>query len=489
MRRFPVKRAAMAAFAALGLSACASPLSTPPPPVSVPPASAVALAGDETAVGERSDPTAVAPTPVEPATAADTATESAAAEVTAESAAPELTQPAAPSTAPASSPVAPAAVAPTTIDQQALDLIAAMKREVAVQATRQAADAANSAAGTLVEASRARVERAEAARPVLDATRVAALDVRDTVRAEVHHLKDRLADVVVESFQLSHTAGDASSRDLGGMLGDGGSFADYSAGSAYGEVALRTVQDQLSASRARLADAESALAAASDALADNEVELNESRSGLESAQSEATKVAADGEAAVQRASVTGDSAPVGLEGPTIMGPSVVSAADMAAFVQAKGNPHPSLDVTELARTFLDEGEAEGVRGDLAYIQAIIETGWFSFHNSMVDPQDHNYAGIGACDSCSDGFGFPTMQLGVRAQIQLLRAYAEPGLVSEDFASPAVRTRPEKLGVRGCCNTWMALSGVWATGPGYGQKILGLYNDLLAFTVSRSASAP
>ena len=356
MRRFPVKRAAMAAFAALGLSACASPLSTPPPPVSVPPASAVALAGDETAVGERSDPTAVAPTPVEPATAADTATESAAAEVTAESAAPELTQPAAPSTAPASSPVAPAAVAPTTIDQQALDLIAAMKREVAVQATRQAADAANSAAGTLVEASRARVERAEAARPVLDATRVAALDVRDTVRAEVHHLKDRLADGVGESFQLSHTAGDASSRDLGGMLGDGGSFADYSAGSAYGEVALRTVQDQLSASRARLADAESALAAASDALADNEVELNESRSGLESAQSEATKVAADGEAAVQRASVTGDSAPVGLEGPTIMGPSVVSAADMAAFVQAKGNSHPSLDVTELARTFLDEGK-------------------------------------------------------------------------------------------------------------------------------------
>jgi hypothetical protein len=34
---------------------------------------------------------------------------------------------------------------------------------------------------------------------------------------------------------------------------------------------------------------------------------------------------------------------------------------------------------------------------------------------------------------------------------------------------------------------MALSGVWATGPGYGQKILTLYNEMLAFAVARSAT--
>jgi hypothetical protein len=173
-------------------------------------------------------------------------------------------------------------------------------------------------------------------------------------------------------------------------------------------------------------------------------------------------------------------------GLSVLGKSVVNAEDLASFVRSRGKPHPSIDLTALAQAFLDEGADEGVRGDVAFMQSILETGYFSFRKSMVDPEDYNYAGIGACDSCSDGFGFGSMKLGVRAQMQLLHAYANPSLTEATLAHPRVRTNPDRLSVRGCCDTWMELSGVWATGDGYGQKILGLYNALLSHAVNRRA---
>jgi len=42
-----------------------------------------------------------------------------------------------------------------------------------------------------------------------------------------------------------------------------------------------------------------------------------------------------------------------------------------------------------------------VRGDLAFAQAVLETG--SFGHAL----DNNYSGIGACDSCTSEFLFPT----------------------------------------------------------------------------------
>ena len=35
---------------------------------------------------------------------------------------------------------------------------------------------------------------------------------------------------------------------------------------------------------------------------------------------------------------------------------------------------------------------------------------------------------------------------------------------------------------------MELSGVWATGPGYGVKILTIYNEMLAFAAERQRNA-
>ena len=52
---------------------------------------------------------------------------------------------------------------------------------------------------------------------------------------------------------------------------------------------------------------------------------------------------------------------------------------------------------------------------------------------MVRPYNNNFAGIGACDSCGNGFQFSSALNGVRAQIQLLRNYAD--INSRDHQHP------------------------------------------------------
>lgn len=380
----------------------------------------------------------------------------------------------------------PAGPDSSTVDLLAVEQLLALQREAAVAAAESAGAAANAAASLAVQAAQARLEQAEAALGAVQVAAAGAREARDEAAEEAELLQSRMALVASESFQVLSTAGDPTSGDPADLLMGGDHFTDRANGSAYGQVTLELLQRQLRESRRVLADKEAGLAGADEALVEAELEITAAGEALGLTEAEAQRIEAEVAAAVEQARSSGEVPFLsGSDGPTIMGPAVVGATDMAAFVQAKGSPHPSIDVLALARTFVAEGRSEGVRGDLAFVQAIIETGWFSYRNSMVDPEDHNYAGIGACDSCSDGYGYASMELGVRAQVQLLRAYAEPDLTSADYANPPVRTVPERLGVRGCCSTWMGLSGVWATGPGYGQKILKLYDDLVAFALARS----
>ena len=48
--------------------------------------------------------------------------------------------------------------------------------------------------------------------------------------------------------------------------------------------------------------------------------------------------------------------------------------------------------------FVDEGNRYLVRGDIAFAQSIIETGWFNFpdYGHRASPSNNNFAGIGAC---------------------------------------------------------------------------------------------
>ncbi|MDO5037363.1 MAG: stalk domain-containing protein [Tissierellia bacterium] len=165
------------------------------------------------------------------------------------------------------------------------------------------------------------------------------------------------------------------------------------------------------------------------------------------------------------------------EGKTaIMGEPQATAQQMANFLLSK-NPNPKINCSayELASHYLEEGRKEGIRGDLAFAQAIKETGYFRYGGDVV-PEQNNYAGIGTTGGGVAGAYFESPQMGVRAQIQHLKAYASTEGLSQDQIDPRYH-----LVSKGCAPSLEDLNGKWAVpGHGYGESILTIFNSIMAY---------
>jgi uncharacterized protein YlxW (UPF0749 family) len=178
-------------------------------------------------------------------------------------------------------------------------------------------------------------------------------------------------------------------------------------------------------------------------------------------------------------------APLRAAGDPVMGPTVLNAAEMAAWLRSTGSSSRlsgSMTLELIAQMFVDEGTAENVRGDVAFAQAYIETGGFSAGGS-----DNNFSGLGACDGCGGQNRFPNALEGIRAQIQLLKAYAGGGALVNP-ASPywwggdpmAAANKYASFGGTGSAPTWRAMGGgKWASDGSYASKVLGTYDKMIA----------
>jgi hypothetical protein len=173
--------------------------------------------------------------------------------------------------------------------------------------------------------------------------------------------------------------------------------------------------------------------------------------------------------------------------PPVLGDPVLTADEMAGWFKDRliAGYVGQVDIGSMASLYIDESKAEKVRGDIAFAQAIIETGAFTSPLTT----HNNFAGIGACDSCADGWHFDTAVLGVRAQVQLLHAYADKTLSSDQLANAPVGADPDHLSVRGCCETWNRLTGTWATDPNYGPKLLTVYESMLQWALAHRSQPP
>jgi hypothetical protein len=175
--------------------------------------------------------------------------------------------------------------------------------------------------------------------------------------------------------------------------------------------------------------------------------------------------------------------------PSILGPAALTAPEMAAWFTSTGDAAATrASVRQLTSWYISEGRAEGVRGDIAFAQAMVETGGFDSSDAVVF---NNFAGIGHCNTCASGVRFPSALTGVRGQVQLLRTYADPTLTSADLPSPppVAGLAPQDQRARGCCSTWNSLTGVWATDTAYGATILEVYASMLGFAVDRLPAVP
>ncbi|PLS01476.1 glucosaminidase domain-containing protein [Neobacillus cucumis] len=158
-----------------------------------------------------------------------------------------------------------------------------------------------------------------------------------------------------------------------------------------------------------------------------------------------------------------------LTNPSILGPTRLSPEQMNLFVQSV-NPH----AIELATHYVAFGQYYGIRGDIAFAQALLETNYFRF-TGIVQPEQNNYAGIGATGPGNPGAFFQTAEEGVLAHLQHLFAYAATEHLPSDY--PLVDPRFH-LVQRGSAPTWTALNGKWAVpGTTYGQTILNLYDRI------------
>lgn len=171
-----------------------------------------------------------------------------------------------------------------------------------------------------------------------------------------------------------------------------------------------------------------------------------------------------------------------------MGVSRLSAAQMVSWVNGR-QPQPAglwaatVPLATMATYYVEEGGAEGVTGDVAFMQSVVETNWFRFSGS-IPPSYNNFAGIGATDINPTPAVFPDARTGVRAQIQHLRAYADPSATTctvPPLHNPCVDPRFDLVVPKGKAPTWNQMgNGNWATAPTYASSILTLYREALAY---------
>lgn len=175
----------------------------------------------------------------------------------------------------------------------------------------------------------------------------------------------------------------------------------------------------------------------------------------------------------------------------IMGTAVATAEQMKAYLKKK-NPAVAKSVLDMVLLYLSEGKAEGVRGDIAFAQSCLETGNFTFSGSAVTLFQNNFCGMGVTGSGVKGDSFGTPQIGIRAQVQHLKAYASTDALKNACIDPRFR-----YVTRGCAEyvEWLGqkenpAGKGWAAGAGYGEKILSILKGILgtAGGASRPAEA-
>ena len=179
----------------------------------------------------------------------------------------------------------------------------------------------------------------------------------------------------------------------------------------------------------------------------------------------------------------------------IMGAARINSQQLVAWFDGR-QPRPrgtyaaSVAPEVLAGYFIAEGAAEGVAGDVAFIQSIVETGWFRF-GGVIAASANNFAGLGATGPNSVPAAFPDAQTGVRAQIQHLRAYADPSALTctmPPLHNPCVDPRFGLVLPKGKARTWNQMgNGNWAASADYAKTILSLYEEARAFTTTTSVA--
>lgn len=135
-------------------------------------------------------------------------------------------------------------------------------------------------------------------------------------------------------------------------------------------------------------------------------------------------------------------------------------------------------INQFAQIFYEEATAEGVRAEVAFTQCMKETGFLKYGGDVL-PNQYNFAGIGATGAVH-GASFSNVRMGIRAQIQHLKAYGSISPLTNQCVDPRFNLVKrgsaqyvEWLGIKENPNGYG-----WATSKSYGHDIVSMVNSLL-----------
>lgn len=164
----------------------------------------------------------------------------------------------------------------------------------------------------------------------------------------------------------------------------------------------------------------------------------------------------------------------------IMGSSSYTSQQLAALYKSTGRAYPSAvyaskgatTIDDFAAIVIDEANAEGVKPEVVFAQEMHETGWLQYGGD-VKAEQCNFAGLGATGGGNPGLTFESVRMGVRAQVQHLKAYASTEPLKKECIDPRF-----KYVTRGTAPTLAKLDGHWAVpGNGYGNSIFSIIKQI------------
>ena len=164
----------------------------------------------------------------------------------------------------------------------------------------------------------------------------------------------------------------------------------------------------------------------------------------------------------------------------VAGDRAVSPEKMVDAFQMSGAVYPSADlakggaptIDDFCRILYEEATAEGIRPQVVFCQAMLETGWLRFGGDVSIGQ-FNFAGLGAVGGGASGASFPDVRTGIRAQVQHLKAYANSEPLVKECVDP--RFSYVQRGVSEYVQ-WLGIPNNpqgkgWAASDGYGMNIV------------------
>ena len=170
---------------------------------------------------------------------------------------------------------------------------------------------------------------------------------------------------------------------------------------------------------------------------------------------------------------------------SIMGVTQANVEKMVSMFARSGKTYPSSvyerygapAISDFCKIVVEEASAEGVRAEVVFCQAMLETGWLQFGN-QVKASQCNFCGLGATDDGASGadfssYGESAVRMGIRAQVQHLKAYGS----TEPLNNVCIDPRFNYV-TRGCAPTVAGLSKHWASSDNYGKQINILIKQLL-----------